>query len=178
MSALAKLVGIGLALLLGQVLAGLILPIEIRPDLILIFALAMGLRGGGVQGLILAFGAGFVLDALSGSPLGLFALLCGTACAATRLFDKALYLRAAGPWAAYVGCYALTNWALLGVAQRLFAPDGASEWADLLVRAPGTAIATALAAAPLLSMFRRLLSESERDGAWPVLAAHGPRGRP
>ena len=175
--ALAKLVGIGLALLLGQVLARLILPPEIRPDLILIFALAMGLRGGGIQGLFLAFGAGFVLDALSASPLGLFALLCGTACAATRLFDKALYLRAAGPWATYVGVYVLVNWLLLGSAQRLVAASSVSEWSDLLLRAPGTALATALAAAPLLSVFRRLLSESERDGAWPVLATHGSRGR-
>lgn len=177
MNALAKLVGIGLALMLGQALARVLLPAVIRPDLILIFALAMGLRGGGLQGLVLAFGAGFVLDALSASPLGLYALLCGTACAATRLFDKALYLRAAGPWATYVGAYVLVNWALLGAAERLFAPESASDWADLAMRAPGTGIATALAAAPLLSVFRRLLAESDRDGAWPVLTASGPRGR-
>jgi rod shape-determining protein MreD len=178
LSALAKLVGIGLALMLGQVLARLLLPAAIRPDLVLIFALAMGLRGGGMQGLILAFGAGFVMDVLSASPLGLFALLCGTACAATRLLDRALYLRAAVPWATYVGCYVVANWALLGAAQRLFAPAGASNWTDLLLRAPGTALATALAAAPLLSVFRRLLSESDREGAWPVLAPSGPRARP
>ena len=177
MSALAKLVGIGLALLLGQVLARQLLPAVIQPDLILVYALAMGLRGGGLQGLVLAFGAGFVLDVLSAAPLGLFSLLCGTACAATRLFDKALYLRAAGPWATYVGVYVMANWVLLGAAQRLFAPEGASGWAELLLRAPGTGIATALAAAPLLSVFRRLLSESDREAAWPVLAAHGPRGR-
>lgn len=177
MNALAKLVGIGLALLLGQILARQLLPQVIQPDLILIFALAMGLRGGGLQGLILAFGAGFVLDVLSVSPLGLYSLLCGTACAATRLFDKALYLRAAGPWATYVGVYAVGNWVLLGVAQRLFAPEAVSDWLDLLIRAPGTAVATALAAAPLLSVFRRLLSEADSEAAWPVLAAHGPRGR-
>ncbi len=177
MSALLKLVGIGLALMLGQVLAHLLLPALIRPELILIFALAMGLRGGGLQGLILAFGAGFVMDVLSGSPTGLFALLCGTACAATRLFDKALYLRAAGPWATYVGVYVMVDWLLLGAVQRLFAPLGATDWAELLMRAPGTGVATALAAAPLLAVFRRLLSESDREGAWPVLAAQGPRGR-
>jgi rod shape-determining protein MreD len=177
LSALAKLVGIGLALLLGQILARQLLPPAIQPHLILVFALAMGLRGGGLQGLILAFGAGFVLDVLSASPLGLFSLLCGTACAATRLFDKALYLRAAGPWATYVGVYVLANWALLGAAQRMFAPEGASGLTELLLRAPGTAVATALAAAPLLSLFRRLLSEADREGAWPVLAPHGPRGR-
>ena len=177
MSVLGKLVGIGLALLLGQVIARQLLPPWIRPDLILIFALAMGLRGGGLQGLLLAFGAGFVLDALSAAPLGLFALLCGTACAATRLFDKALYLREAGPWATYVGVYVLINCLLLGTVQRLFAPATALDWADLLVRAPGMGVATALAAAPLLSVFRRLLSESDRDSGWPVLAAQGPRGR-
>ncbi len=177
MSALAKLVGIGLALLLGQVVARMLLPAAIQPDLILVFALAMGLRGGGLQGLVLAFGAGFVLDVLSASPLGLYSLLCGTACAATRLFDKALYLRAAGPWAIYVGVYVVANWILLGVAQRLFAPDAISDWAGLVLRAPGTALATALAAAPLLSVFRRLLSETDSEAAWPVLATHGPRSR-
>ena len=177
MNALAKLVGIGLALLLGQILARQLLPQLVQPDLILIFALAMGLRGGGLQGLILAFAAGFVLDVLSVSPLGLYALLCGTACAATRLFDKALYLRAAGPWATYVGVYVVVNWVLLGAAQRLFAPEGISDWSELLMRAPGTAVATAIASAPLLSVFRRLLSESDSEAAWPVLAPHGPRGR-
>ncbi len=108
------------------------------------------------------------MDVLSGAPQGLFALLCGTACAATRLFDKALYLRAAAPWATYVGVYVLANWVLLGVAQRLFAPAGASEWADLLVRAPGTALATALAAAPhalgVPAPAQRVRSQGRLDG--------------
>jgi rod shape-determining protein MreD len=178
LSALAKLVGIGLALLLGQVVVNLLLPAAIRPDLVLIFALAMGLRGGGVHGLLLAFGAGFVLDVLSASPLGLFALLCGTACAATRLLDKALYLRAAVPWATYVCVYAIANWVLLGVVQRMFTPEVAPDWASLLIRVPGTAVATAIAAAPLLGVFRRLLSETDRDASWPALASQGPRVRP
>lgn len=178
MIGLAKLVGIGLALLLGQGLARLVLPAPIRPELVLVFALAMGLRGAGVQGLFLAFGAGFALDVLSGAPLGLYSLLCGTACATTRLLDKALYLRAAGPWAVYVGAYCAANWVLLGSAQRLFAPQSASPWLDLLWRAPGTALATAIAAAPLLSAFRRLLLEADREGGWPILAAQGPRARP
>ena len=178
MSGLLRLVGVGVALLLAQALVRLALPAPVQPDLVLIYALAMGLRGGGLQGLLLAFGAGFVEDVLSGSPPGLFALLCGTACAATRLLDRALYLRAAAPWAGYVGVYTLVNFALFGAAQRSFAPDSALAWSDLLVRAPGAAVTTALCAAPLLGVFRRLLVEADRDGSWPVLATQSSRGRP
>ncbi len=178
MKGLVRLVGIGLLLLLAQAISRAVLPTLVQPDLVLVYALALGLRGGGVQGLLLAFGAGFVEDVLSASPPGLFALLCGTACAATRLLDRALYLRAAAPWAGYVGVYTLANFVLFGAMQRMFAPDGAFAWSDLMVRAPGAAITTALCAAPLLHVFRRLLVEADRDGAWPVLAAQGARGRP
>jgi rod shape-determining protein MreD len=178
MSALLRLLGVGLALILGQAIARFALPTAVQPDLVLVFALALGLRGGGVQGLVLAFGAGFVEDVLSASPPGLFALLCGTACATTRLLDRALYLRAAAPWGLYVGAYTLANFALFGAAQRLFAPDTAVPFGQLLLRAPGAAVITALCAAPLLHLFRRLLVESDRDGSWPVLATQAPRGRP
>ena len=178
MSALLRLLGIGLALLLAQAVARLALPVVVQPDLVLVYALALGLRGGGVQGLVLAFGAGYVEDVLCGGPPGLFALLCGTACATTRLLDRAFYLRAAAPWASYVGAYALANFALFGAAQRMFAPDTAIAWSELLRRAPGAAITSALCAAPLLHLFRRLLVDADRDGSWPVLATQSPRGRP
>jgi rod shape-determining protein MreD len=178
MSSLLRLVGIGVALLLAQTVARLVLPTVAQPDLVLVYALALGLRGGGVQGLVLAFGAGFVEDVLSGSPPGLFALVCGTACAATRLLDRALYLRAAAPWAGYVGVYTLANFGLVGAAQRMFAPGTEIAWLDILTRAPGAAITTALCAAPLLHVFRRLLVEADRDGSWPVLAAQSARPRP
>jgi rod shape-determining protein MreD len=178
MSGLLRLVGVGIALLLAQAVVRIALPAVAQPDLVLVFALAMGLRGGGLQGLLLAFGAGFVEDVLSGSPPGLFALLCGTACAATRLLDRALYLRAAAPWATYVGVYAFLNFAFCGFALRSFAPVAALPWELLAVRAPGSAILTALCAAPLLSLFRRLLVEADRDGSWPVLATQSSRGRP
>ena len=178
MSGLLRLLGIGLVLLLAQAVTRAVLPTIAQPDLILVYALALGLRGGGVQGLVLAFGAGFVEDVLCASPPGLFALLCGTACAATRLLDRALYLRAAAPWASYVGVYTLANFVLFGLAQRMFTPDGVLAWSDLLVRAPGAAVTTALCAAPLLHVFRRLLVEADRDGSWPVLATQGARTRP
>ena len=178
MSALLRLLGVGLALLLAQALARLALPTVIQPDLVLVYALALGLRGGGVQGLVLAFGAGFVEDVLSASPPGLFALLCGTACTTTRLLDRALYLRAAAPWGGYVAAYTLANFALFGAAQRMFAPESALPWSELLVRAPGAAVTTALCAAPLLHVFRRLLVEVDRDGNWPVLATQSGHGRP
>ncbi|MFI5317131.1 MAG: rod shape-determining protein MreD [Myxococcota bacterium] len=178
MKGLLRLIGVGLLLLLAEAVARAVLPRVAAPDLVLVYALALGLRGGGVQGLVLAFGAGFVEDVLSASPPGLFALLCGTACAATRLLDRALYLRAASPWAIYVGVYTLANFALFGGVQRMFSPDSALPWSELLARAPGTALTTALCAAPLLNVFRRLLVEADRDGSWPVLATQGARGRP
>jgi rod shape-determining protein MreD len=178
MKGLLRLLGIGVVLVLAQAVARIALPKMAQPDLVLVYALALGLRGGGVQGLLLAFGAGFVEDVLSASPPGLFALLCGTACAATRLLDRALYLRAAAPWAGYVGVYTLANFAFFGAAQRMFAPDSVLEWSELLIRAPGAAVMTALCAAPLLHVFRRLLVEADRDGSWPVLATQGARSRP
>jgi len=177
-SGLLRLLGIGVVLLLAQAVARLVLPTLAQPDLVLVYALALGLRGGGVQGLLLAFGAGFVQDVLSASPPGLFALLCGTGCAATRLLDRALYLRAAAPWAGYVGVYTLANFVLLGAVQRMFAPDSVLAWGELLARAPGAAITTALCAAPLLHVFRRLLAEADREGSWPVLATQSSRSRP
>jgi rod shape-determining protein MreD len=178
MRGLLRLVGVGIGLLLAQALGRLVLPAVVQPDLVLVYALALGLRGGGLQGLLLAFGAGFVQDVLSGSPPGLFALLCGTACAATRLLDGALYLRAAVPWATYVGIYTLLNFALCGMALRSFAPAAALPWDLLAIRAPGSALLTALCAAPLLGLFRRLLVDADRDGSWPVLATQSSRGRP
>jgi hypothetical protein len=74
--------------------------------------------------------------------------------------------------------YAVLNWGLLGLAERLFVPAAAASWQELAVRAPGTALASALCAAPLLSVFRRLLVETDRDGSWPVLATQSSRGRP
>ncbi len=173
-----KLLGLAVALLLGQSLVAEVLPVRTRPDLVLIFALAMGLRAAATQGLVLAFGMGFVFDVLSGSPPGLYALLRGTAAAATRLLDRALYLRAALPWAIYVAGYAVFDWILLGGALRLFAPDASLTWSELALRVPGSAILTTLIAAPLLAVFMRLDFDPEGESAWPTLGSSGSRTRP
>ena len=80
---LLRLIGLGLGLLLLHTLVT-VLPVAARPDFVLVFTLALGLRGGAIGGLVVAFGVGFSVDVLSGSPLGLYALLRGTSCAATR----------------------------------------------------------------------------------------------
>ena len=170
----ALLVAVGLALLLAQAVVQGVLPAAFRPDLVLVYALALGLRAGSSFGLVLAFGAGFAVDALSGAPLGLFALLRGTACVATRLFDGALYLRAPGPWAIFVAAYAVADLALMGVCLHWFAPEAALPWADLVLRAPGTALASAIAAAPFLALFRRLDSEGGREGGLGLIASSRP----
>ncbi len=170
--------GVGLVLLMLQGVVSTAIPVGIRPDLILIFALALGLRAGSSSGLVLAFLAGFAIDALSGAPLGLFSLLRGTACAATRAFDRALYLRAAGPWAIYVFGYSIADALLLGVCLRSFAPETALGWSQILLQAPGAALATALVAAPLLGVFRLLDADAGREAGWTLVTPRGSRARP
>ena len=170
MKARALLVGLGLGLLLGQALLQTVVPQALLPDLLLVYALALGLRAGSSYSLTLAFLAGFAVDALSGAPPGLYALLRGTACAATRAVDGALYLRAGGPWAVYVAAYAVADLLLLGLCLAWFAPEGAPPWSGLILRAPGVAVATALLAIPILSLFRRIEGESSRDAGLDLLA--------
>jgi rod shape-determining protein MreD len=175
MKGVARLAGVGLALVLGQVFLSAMLPPQVRPDLLLVFALAMGLRSGGTRGLFLAFALGFVADVLSGSPLGLFALLRGTACALTRVLDRALYLRAPLPWTAYVAGYTLLDGILMGLALRVFLPESAIGWGTILGRMPGEIVLTALVAAPLLLLFLRLDVDTEPDGRRSGLGLIGTR---
>ena len=170
MKARALLVGLGLCLLLGQALLQTLLPQAVLPDLLLVYALALGLRAGSSYSLALAFLAGFVVDALSGAPPGLYALLRGTACAATRAVDGALYLRAGGPWAVYVAGYVVVDLLLLGLCLAWFAPEGAPSWGSLVLRAPGVAVASALFSIPIGALFRRIERESSREPGLGVLA--------
>ena len=163
MSGFAKLVGLALAAILLQALAIEIFPGWLRPDPVLVFALAVGLRGRGTPGLLLAFGSGFVVDTLSGSPPGLFALLRGTACMLTRTVDHALYLRAPVPWALFVFGYTIFDAIALGICQRVFFDGGALPWTRILLEIPGSALMTGLLAGPLLPLFLRLDAEVGRD---------------
>ncbi len=163
MRSFAKLAGLVLGAILLLALVLEIFPGWLRPDPVLIVALALGLRGRGTPGLLLAFGSGFVVDALSGSPPGLFALLRGSACMLTRTFDHALYLRGPLPWALFVFGYTLFDAFALGVCQRVFLEGGALPWTRILLEAPGSALATALLAAPLLPLFLRMDAEAGRD---------------
>ena len=174
MKARLQLFGLGLALLLGQALVAAILPQGIRPDLVLVFVLAIGLRTAGIGPLTLAFFFGFIVDVQSTSPLGLYALLRGTACASTRLMDRALYLRAAMPWTLYVLAYAVVDNLLLGGLLRLLRPEEALAWQTILLRIPGNAILTALVAVPLLGLMRRLGTDPEAESNW---ASFGPPAR-
>ena len=85
-----------LALLLGQVLARLILPAAIRPDLVLIFAA----RDGAARGRHPGAGPGLRGGLRDGRALGLAARALRAALRdglrATRRLERALYLRAAG----------------------------------------------------------------------------------
>ena len=158
-----KLLALALGLLLAQAL-GRTLSEWIRPDFVLVFALGMGLRRNATPALVLAFAMGFVVDVLSGAPLGLYALLRGTACASTRLFDRALYLRAPAPWAAYVAGYSVADAVLVALVCYFFAPDTVLPAGALLARLPGQALFTAIVAAPLLALFLRLEVDSDREG--------------
>jgi rod shape-determining protein MreD len=167
---------LGLSLLLAQALVVTLLPPTARPDLVLIFAMAMGLRRGQeTRSLLLAFASGFALDVLSGNPPGYWALLRGTACLATRLFDQALYLRAPVPWGVYAIGWALADWTLQALVMRAFVPSVPLAWSDVLRHAPLSAAATGLCAALLLGVFRRFDADPERDGPWGLLDAGGAR---
>jgi rod shape-determining protein MreD len=170
-----QLWGVALGLLVLQELATALAPHWARPDLILVFALAMGLRARGVEGLVLAFVLGYFVDVLSGAPLGLHALLRGTACAVTRVLDRTLVLRAPAPWALYVAIYALVDALLLGVALSFLAPEGIVPWREVLIDAPGSAILTGLLALPLLRIFRGLDPDALRDDSWAPLSARSAR---
>jgi rod shape-determining protein MreD len=161
-----KLLGLGLALLILHALATAILPAGARPDLILIFALALGLRARGTGALVLSFLLGFCVDVLSGSPLGLYALLRGTACAGTRLLDRALYLRAPLPWAVYVLGYSILDVLLLSFTLRLLVPEGAIAWWTILLRIPLSALITAVLSVPLLSLIQRLHVDARGEIGW------------
>ena len=167
-----QLIGLGLAMLLVQGLALESISERFYPDLVLIFALAMGLRAGGVSGLVLAFGAGFLVDVGSAhSQPGLYALLRGTACALTRVFDRALYLRSGGPWALYAGAYVVLDGFLLGVLLQLFVPQAMLSWDQILWRTPGVAVLTALCASPVLRWLRRLDPAGSHETGWGLLGS-------
>lgn len=164
MKATLKLAGVGLGLVLAQALLVAVLPVQLQPDLVLVFALALGLRASGTRALFLAFGLGLAVDVLSGSPPGMFALLRGTACALTRAFDRALYLRAPAPWAAYVGGYVLLDAVLMWLALRLVVPENALGIWPILSRLPGELVLSVLASGPLLVLFLRLDAATQTGG--------------
>jgi rod shape-determining protein MreD len=167
---------LGLALLLAQSLVVSLLPPHARPDLPLIFAMAMGLRRGAeTRALLLAFGIGFALDVLNGNPPGLWALLRGTACVATRIFDQALYLRAPLPWGVYATGWALADWVLQGLVVHAFLPKVSLPWDEVLRHAPLSALATGVSAALLLGLLRRLDADAGRDAAWGLATSGSAR---
>jgi len=125
-----------------------------------------------VSGLVLAFAAGFVVDALSGSVPGLFALLLGSACAITRGVDRALYLRAPRPWALYVLAYVAFHAVALGLCQRWLVGEGALSWAVVLVNLPGAALLTAAVAIPGLLLYLRIDTDPSREAGL-TLAGRG-----
>lgn len=175
MTELLKLIALGILMALMQGVAieiASLLSFSAYPDLVLVFALAMGLRQPGLGGLVLAFAAGFLIDAgASPSQPGLYALLRGTACALTHVFDRALYLRAGLPWALYVGAYVVVDGILLGLVTHYLVDDAAVSWDAIIRRTPGIAVLTAICAAPLLGMFRRLDSGGGYETAWGLLGS-------
>jgi len=167
-----QLVALGLGMVAVQGLVLESISESFYPDLVLVFALAMGLQTRGISGLFLAFAAGFLIDVGSAQAYpGLYALLRGTACAATRLFDRALYLRSGGPWVLYVGAYVFVDGMLLGLLLRVFAPDVAIPFGQILWRTPLVAIMTALCAAPILGWIRRFDAVGGHETGWGLLGS-------
>ena len=167
MRGLIRLIGLGIALLLVQQLLAEVLPLEFRPDLLLVFALALGLRSQVTTALLLAFALGYGVDVLSGAPAGLYALLRGSACVATTVADRVLYLRAPLPWAAYVAGYVIFDALLVVGVLWLAQPELLLPGSALLARLPGDVVLTALVAAPLYSLLLRIEPQEEPSGLLP-----------
>lgn len=167
-----RLVALSLGIALLQLIAIQIFPKFLYPDLVLVFALAMGLRSQGTSGLILAFAIGFLIDiGIAPAQPGLYALLRGTACGLTRIFDRALYLRGGLPWALYVAGYVVVDSVLFGIVTHAWPTVGPVSWEDILRRTPGMALATAACAAPLLRVFRRLDATGGNETGWGMLGS-------
>jgi rod shape-determining protein MreD len=161
-----KFLALTLALLALQQLVASTLPEAFRPDLLLVLALALGLRQAATRSLVGAFALGFVVDLLSGAPVGTYALLRGTACAATRLADRTLYLRAPLPWGVYSAAYQGVDFVLLGAISALLLPEAGGDWGRLVVQAPGAMVATGLTAIPMAALLQR----------WSLVPARGTSG--
>jgi cell shape-determining protein MreD len=142
-----RLLALGLMLLLAQQLVVSLLPVWMRPDLPL---------------LLMAFALGFAVDALSGAPMGLHALLRGTACVASRTVDRALFLRAAAPWLLFAAFWAVADSALFVGLLHLVSPEAAPGWGEFGLRVPGVALSSALLALPVLQAVR--WAEGDADG--------------
>ncbi len=170
-----QILGFGVALLLLQQLASHVSPAWARPDLVLAFALTLGLRRRQTESLVVAFGIGYAVDVLSAAPLGLHALLRGTACLATRLFDGSLYLRAPLPWALFVGGYAVVDAFAVAAVLRFATAGPGLPWLEVAMRAPGGALVTAILAAPLFVLLQRVQEGGGRDEGLALLI--GPRPR-
>ena len=178
MNGALRLTALGLGLLAFQALLAELLPASLRPDAVLVFAAALGLRrAGGLQCLLLAFGIGFAVDVLSGSPPGLYALLRGTACAATRALSRAVYLHTPLSWALYCGAYALVDWVALGLLLRAIAPAAALPWQEFAPAALGSAALTVPVAGVLLGLFRRVAPDRGNAPDWLPAASAGRRVR-
>ena len=168
MSVRVRLLGLGLALLLMQQLLASLLPHAFRPDLLLVYALALGLRSRAIESLLIAFAFGYGLDELSGAPIGLYALLRATACLVTHVTDRGLNLRGPWPWVVYVAVYVVVDTLLLGQVLRLAQPDLLLPWSEVAIRLPGSVILTAAVAAPLYRLFKRLDGDEEVPGLAPT----------
>ncbi len=170
-----QIAGYAIAVLLLQELANLVSPVWARPDLVLAFALALGLRSRGTESLLVAFGIGYTVDVLSAAPLGLHALLCGTACAATRIFDQSLYLRASLPWALFVAGYATADAFALAAVLRWATGGLGIPWLDVFARAPGSAVGTAIVSIPLFVLLQRVSDGGGREEGLALLIGRPPR---
>lgn len=177
MSPTLRLLGVTTLLLGLQQLAAIILPEAVRPDLLLLLAMALGLRPQATASLCIAFAVGLGVDALSTAPAGTYALLRGTACAATRLADRRFYLRASLPWGVWAAVYqGIDLLLLLGLTLLVLPEATAFHWTGLLARAPGVMMATGLVAVPVAVCLQRWGLTPTPSGRAAALAIG--RGRP
>ena len=165
----AVLLGFGLVLLWVQGGLATFLPPHFCPDLGLLLVISLGLWWRGLtSGLCMAAGLGYAADALSGSLLGLHALLRLVAFSGSRLASRQLNLRGPLPLAVFAACasvaYGLAAVGLTHFFSPSSPPSGDAGFRGL-VDALVQALVTAVAAPAVSAAVQRVFAGAGEDEA-------------
>ena len=158
----AALLLVGAFVPMFQGVAAYFVPARWVPDFGLLLVVALGLCwrtvGGGMA---LSCALGFVTDLLSGSLLGMHALLRMFAFASARVGSQALNLRGALPQAVFVAGLTVVNAGAFGALTAFFTPGPEVPW--VVWRDVGPQMLVNALAAPVVAALTAVLVRSLSD---------------